>query len=296
MATPSAAGAPSGASPYQSALDRLAPLQPVLHGLNHRNKNQHRRASWWRAFGLLRRNVDRLVDDLDAAVVKKRKRRQEGGPNGSKAAAEGGPTALDSRAAWTRDVLVGRCYLAFSQLIADSQFAPLGVVLLGALAQTRAACVCIVGAEADDASAPRSPSPPVTASLSAVASVSTAGATSTAELGAQGGRALSREEAEGLRHGTTATTDVPETSPAQSPVTQLKHDEGSKRKRRGVGGNRANSQISSQHGTPTGLASASKQTSDDEDASAVRKKKKKKKAKTPKTGGDEFDNLFKGLL
>ncbi|KAI0879547.1 hypothetical protein GGS24DRAFT_437841 [Hypoxylon argillaceum] len=161
------AEAEEAATPYSQALSRLEPLQPVLTGLAHRNHNQHRRAAWWRSFGLLRRNCARLVEHLIAAVAAARKdaaraakaakaqskkRRREELVSGSlgtgdlSAVGTGVDVATDvnvtRHANWLRNVLIPKCYLAFSQLTADSQFAPIGVVLLSILAQVQAACDC----------------------------------------------------------------------------------------------------------------------------------------------------------
>ncbi|KAI0506800.1 hypothetical protein F5B22DRAFT_650448 [Xylaria bambusicola] len=154
-------------TPYSQALSRLEPLQPILLGIAHRNKNQHRRAAWWRHFGLLRRNCARLVEVLVEAVAvaqknaakaakaakagkaKSKKRRREELASGNRTdgnadvdAATGVVTDENvvRHVTWIRDVLSPKCYLAFSQLIADTQFSPIGVVLLGILAQLQAAC------------------------------------------------------------------------------------------------------------------------------------------------------------
>ncbi|KAI1281260.1 hypothetical protein F5Y07DRAFT_354143 [Xylaria sp. FL0933] len=175
--TPSIATAEMGpedeiaATPYAQALSRLSPLQSMLAGLAHRNHNQHRRSAWWRHLGMLRRNCARLAEDLVSAVeaarksaaratklakAKGKKRRRVELVSGNKdngtggkdddvaAQGDGTPVKTDENvtrhATWMRDVLVPNCYLAFSQLTADPQFAPLGLVLLGALAQIQAAC------------------------------------------------------------------------------------------------------------------------------------------------------------
>ncbi|KAI1180224.1 hypothetical protein F4777DRAFT_365845 [Nemania sp. FL0916] len=156
-------------TPYSQALSRLSPLQPVLLGLAHRNSNQHHRAAWWRYFAMLRRNSARFVDVLSsaaararrnaaraaraAAKAKSKKRRREalasdgvvmGAEDDLRAGADDEVDAEVARhAVWLRDVLVPKCYLAFTQLTADPQFAPLGVVLLGILGQTQAACDCV---------------------------------------------------------------------------------------------------------------------------------------------------------
>ncbi|KAI0406613.1 hypothetical protein F4802DRAFT_87515 [Xylaria palmicola] len=164
------AGAGAGEStPYAQALARLEPLQPVLAGIAHRNRNQHRRAAWWRSFGMLRRHCARLVGELVVAAAtaaaaarrsaaraaraekSKRRRREK-----EKLVAAGVDAETDvvvaRHAVWLRDILIPVCYLAFSQLTADNQFAPLGMVLMGILAQVQAACDC--------AAAPPSPPPP----------------------------------------------------------------------------------------------------------------------------------------
>ncbi|KAI0857161.1 hypothetical protein F4860DRAFT_518156 [Xylaria cubensis] len=173
------------ATPCSQALCRLEPLQPVLAGLAHRNHNQHRRAAWWRCFGMLRRSCAKLVEKLvvaiaaahrtaakaaKAAKAESKKRRREELASGAPATVTAGGAndalvvrgsqsqleIITSHAAWLHDVLAPRCYLAFSQLAADNQFAALGVVLLGILAQVKAACDCVAPRSADT---PLSPPP-----------------------------------------------------------------------------------------------------------------------------------------
>ncbi|KAI0554209.1 hypothetical protein F4679DRAFT_579820 [Xylaria curta] len=175
------------ATPYSQALSRLEPLQPVLAGLAHRNHSQHRRAAWWRCFGMLRRSCAKLAGTLVVAIAaahrtaaraakaaraKSRKRRREelasGAPVTVTMTAVGASDALvvqgnrsqmeiiTSHAAWLHDVLAPKCYLAFSQLAADNQFAALGVVLLGILAQVKAACDCVASGPADPLLSPPS--------------------------------------------------------------------------------------------------------------------------------------------
>ncbi|KAI1365243.1 hypothetical protein F5Y08DRAFT_189970 [Xylaria arbuscula] len=173
------------ASPYSQALSRLEPLRPILLGIAHRNHNQHRRAAWWRHFGLLRRNCARLVEVLVEAVAtaqknaaraakaskaKNKKRRREELMSGGAASGPRQNEDMDAQAGavtdenvvkyatWIRDVLVPKCYLAFSQLTADTQFAPIGVVLLGALAQLQAACdIAVPKPAAAPSSSPSAP-------------------------------------------------------------------------------------------------------------------------------------------
>ncbi|KAH7041123.1 uncharacterized protein B0I36DRAFT_358321 [Microdochium trichocladiopsis] len=165
---------------YQRALDQLAPLEPMLAGFARRNKNQHRRARWWASFGMLRRDVNKLLVELVGAAGSKAARAlsattssapspatsvSSAAPKAKKTAATAAAAAAaaaaapkarkyedqhllataDRRAAWIRDVLVPKCYIQFGQLTADNQFATLGVVLLGVLAQVDGACCALVG-------------------------------------------------------------------------------------------------------------------------------------------------------
>ncbi|KAL7626267.1 RNase MRP subunit [Parahypoxylon ruwenzoriense] len=156
------------ANEYEEALSALQPLRPILGGLNHRNRNQHRRAAWWGTFGMLRRHVERLVGELlnyaalvaksksksinsDSKKKKNKRKRDNDGNNDDNDRDDGssssipGEKQMRDHVGWLRDVLVPKCYIAFSQLAADNQFATLGVVLLGALAQVHVACVRLVG-------------------------------------------------------------------------------------------------------------------------------------------------------
>ncbi|KAK7951760.1 uncharacterized protein PG986_007488 [Apiospora aurea] len=138
--------AAEGNNAYHDTLLLIRPLQPLLAGFNHRNKNQHRVATWWASFNMLRRHVTKWADDLDQqakARPKKRKRTPTTTTTNQGGDGSGGPA--EARALWLRDVLMPKCYLAFSQLAADNQFAPLGLVLTGALAQLYSACVRFVG-------------------------------------------------------------------------------------------------------------------------------------------------------
>ncbi|KAL7918332.1 hypothetical protein ACQKWADRAFT_304363 [Trichoderma austrokoningii] len=93
-----------------SSSPSLSPLLPILNAFNHRHHNQHRLTHWWPLFRSLRRTIRNLVDD-----------------------------ASPSRAIWLNKHLIPRAYLAFSQLAADNQHAPLGLLLLAILARVHAA-------------------------------------------------------------------------------------------------------------------------------------------------------------
>ncbi|KAJ5099136.1 hypothetical protein N7532_006137 [Penicillium argentinense] len=83
----------------------------ILHLLYHRNKNQHQRAKWWKWLSMLKRTASELAF-----------------PESKVFAASSCPQYLSLR-------LIPRCYHAFSTVVADNQFATLGVVLLAALAR-----------------------------------------------------------------------------------------------------------------------------------------------------------------
>ncbi|KAK8049246.1 hypothetical protein PG994_010976 [Apiospora phragmitis] len=135
---------PDSSNIYHETLRLIRPLQPLLAGFNHRNKNQHRVATWWASFNMLRRHVTKWADELDLqakARPKKRKRTTAAINQGD----DGSSGPAEVRALWLRDVLMPKCYLTFSQLAADNQFASLGLVLTGALAQLHSTCVRLVG-------------------------------------------------------------------------------------------------------------------------------------------------------
>jgi ribonuclease MRP protein subunit RMP1 len=48
-----------------TAVEELSSISQVLSATNHRNKNQHRLAKWWKAFSVLRRNIIKLVLELE---------------------------------------------------------------------------------------------------------------------------------------------------------------------------------------------------------------------------------------
>ncbi|KAF3064778.1 hypothetical protein GL218_01458 [Daldinia childiae] len=271
---------------YQDALDKLQPLQPILRGFNHRNRNQHRRAVWWAPFGMLRRHVERVVDELleaadavaAAAKSKNKKRRRDDDDDGGSNVVE---RKVRGHVEWLRDILIPKCYLAFSQLTADNQFATLGVVLLSALAQVNAACIHLVGEAAEvshDETSISTVDKPVDSSV-AVARIkepSVLGAKEpssrpilTETSGERGGSVISRDEvarAEKLRRKNVmvGSSDIP-----------------------------SNAKRGHDHGNDVRAVKKQQDTSSKTKTKESVKPAKKKKTKK---GGDEFDDLFKGLF
>ncbi|KYK61900.1 hypothetical protein DCS_03045 [Drechmeria coniospora] len=118
-----------------SARDSLAALLPFLHAFNHRHHNQHRVTHWWNSFSILRRSLQRIADGLSESKEL----------SGTACAAR-----RRDHTRWTRSIVVPRAYMfvdddgplqtsipgsAFSQLAADNQHAPLGLMLLAVLAR-----------------------------------------------------------------------------------------------------------------------------------------------------------------
>ncbi|KAI1467213.1 uncharacterized protein F4812DRAFT_465281 [Daldinia caldariorum] len=308
---------------YQDALDGLQPLQPVLRGFNHRNRNQHRRAAWWAPFGMLRRHVEKLVDELIEAAAaaaaaaaastksKSKKRRRDGDGDDGRGVGVGGLGGLERNVkchvGWLRDVLVPKCYLAFSQLTADNQFATLSVVLLGVLAQVNATCVRLVGeapaaepsAGETGTSSPHGPPSSITTTITATRA-NQAGSSQ----GAQGQQQqqqqqssrplVGRDETPGDRGGTKISRD------------EVARAEKLRRKKNTF-----------QPGSSSDIADDIAGIDDDDDEKPLRKQKQQQqeqatssktkinekevgakpaKKKKTKKGGDEFDDLFKNLF
>ncbi|KAI0186928.1 hypothetical protein EV127DRAFT_483710 [Xylaria flabelliformis] len=343
------------ATPYSQALCRLEPLQPVLAGLAHRNHNQHRRAAWWRCFGMLRRSCAKLVEKLvvaiaaahrtaaraaKAAKAESKKRRREELASGApvNVTAVGANDALvvrgsqsqleiiTSHAAWLRDVLAPRCYLAFSQLAADNQFAALGVVLLGILAQVKAACDCVAPRSADPLLSPPSArkvpaaaaaerKPIVengsTAAVPALDSRLMARETPLApkrQQGSQreatrgiGGKAISREDVERAaeqrkRNETRETKDIQPTTDASrekgSTLAKEETSTSSGKRRQVLSAQAENGDEGVRPAKKMKTAQVPKEKAKGESNDNDKNKKKKKKVKK----SDEFDDLFKGLF
>ncbi|KAJ5552901.1 hypothetical protein N7494_002279 [Penicillium frequentans] len=87
----------------------ISAVHSVLHLIYHRNKNQHQRAKWWKWLSTLKRTTSDL-ESLDLAAVERYQQH----------------LAMH---------LIPRCYLAFSTVVAENQFATLGIALLAALAR-----------------------------------------------------------------------------------------------------------------------------------------------------------------
>ncbi|KAJ5246937.1 hypothetical protein N7468_001920 [Penicillium chermesinum] len=87
----------------------LRSVYSVLQLIYHRNKNQHIRAKWWKWLAVLKRSASDLPSMKCAAAHAHRQH--------------------------LINYVIPKCYMAFSSVVADNQFATLGVALLATLAR-----------------------------------------------------------------------------------------------------------------------------------------------------------------
>ncbi|KIW10186.1 hypothetical protein PV08_11147 [Exophiala spinifera] len=137
-------GASTPLSPASDTSHKINFTKSLLDQIWTRNKNQHRTQPWWKCLGMLRKALTQLalLDDQETHV-----RQQHETSDGSarinldakevrlrfeKEAQIRSERELWSE--WVRETLVPRSYVAFTSLVSDTQFANLGVVLVGALA------------------------------------------------------------------------------------------------------------------------------------------------------------------
>ncbi|KAK3374965.1 hypothetical protein B0H63DRAFT_481405 [Podospora didyma] len=127
----------------RQTVESLGPALEILERFHHRNKNQHRLSKWWAETDMLRRHVRKTLAVADQRLEKMAKEAARRGvkPPNKKRIKKGvveedkDEKYLKARAGFLRMILVPRAYLSFSQLISDRQFAHLGLMLLGILAQ-----------------------------------------------------------------------------------------------------------------------------------------------------------------
>ncbi|TFA97942.1 hypothetical protein CCMA1212_010313 [Trichoderma ghanense] len=135
MNSPSSQPPPSTSSSPSSS---LSPLLPILNAFNHRHHNQHRLAHWWPVFRILRRTLRALVDDL-ALPSSSSPSSSSSFTSTSRARREASSQfSPPPRAIWLSKHFISRAYIAFSQLAADNQHAPLGLLLLAILSRVHA--------------------------------------------------------------------------------------------------------------------------------------------------------------
>ncbi|RKF63372.1 putative ribonuclease mrp protein subunit rmp1 [Erysiphe neolycopersici] len=126
---------------YSTSLQRLQEISYLLHLAHHRNKNQHRVARWYKFFGQLRRQIAKLILELDAFTtalkmmgITTRTRIIITDLIKSNKYLAVAHLKIDQRTEFMQLFLVPKCHLAFENLIADNQYAVLGLMLMGLLA------------------------------------------------------------------------------------------------------------------------------------------------------------------
>ncbi|CAK7232105.1 Ribonuclease MRP protein subunit rmp1 [Sporothrix bragantina] len=128
----------SPAERYSAAAERLDNINILLHGLHRLHKNQHRVSTyWWPAFGQLRRHVRKLDEEVRAVQADKALDKFVKETEYMRRAA--------AHAHDVRDQFIPKVYLAFSRLVADRRHAQLGLLLMGVLAQVHTSLCQITG-------------------------------------------------------------------------------------------------------------------------------------------------------
>ncbi|KAL2015604.1 hypothetical protein VTK56DRAFT_5183 [Thermocarpiscus australiensis] len=296
-----------------NALSSLSPALEILERFHHRNKNQHRLSKWWAQADMLRRHVRKMLVYLDGAVeeaeklarVRQRKtmKRKEGG--GAASGYRDGDGSVDGnaeirrRAEYLRWKLGPGAYLAFTQLSADRQFAHLGLMLLGVLAQVDAALAPFAPSPAADGEPPEDfpqqagalgSSNPQEASRPSLLDQDRNTATDTdTDMGV----AVSREDLllMSIEQAQEEEEDLTRSKPTrqQSIIAQTPDEMGTPDiPSNGPAETRAASQ--SQGPARSDGGSEEGRASQGQGKQAEKKKEKKKKA-----GGDEFDDIFGSL-
>ncbi|TVY28625.1 Ribonuclease MRP protein subunit rmp1 [Lachnellula hyalina] len=113
-----------------NAKTELTNLSTILTLFHHRNKNQHRLAKWYKSLSILHRQIPKLLSSLETYHAARELKEK------SKYTTEAREKLVERVEFMGRWVL-GRCYLAFSTLVADNQYAALGLLLVGVLARLR---------------------------------------------------------------------------------------------------------------------------------------------------------------
>ncbi|TLS29298.1 hypothetical protein PpBr36_00498 [Pyricularia pennisetigena] len=148
----------SSTSKLEEAAALLAPAHEILEKFNYKHKNQHRLSKWWAGFDMLRRHTAKFSRDeirpaLDASTKrdsmmqsrKKQSKRQRIEPRDEDVTA-----GAVAKAKWMGDYLIPKAYAAITQLAAENQFAHLGLLLLGVLAQVHSAVSLLLPADSSE--------------------------------------------------------------------------------------------------------------------------------------------------
>ncbi|EGR48841.1 uncharacterized protein TRIREDRAFT_107591 [Trichoderma reesei QM6a] len=265
---------PSTTSPASS----LSPLLPILHAFNHRHHNQHRLAHWWPVFRILRRTLRALVDDLTSSSTStsssstSSSSKLSSRPRRDAAALSSQPPPPPPRAIWLSKHFIPRAYIAFSQLAADNQHAPLGLLLLAVLSRVHAVVTQLLLDHTATSSS--TSTTPLTSKLPPSIQDKRSIDVSSQDKGIT----ISRDTHTPPTHNTERLRTLQTTKTTPTPTSSARHSSDDPRS-----GNVANSEAvtATKPSRPKSMEASSK---DD------KKKKKKKKGK-----GDELSSLFGSL-
>ena len=142
----------------ESKLQSLHETTTLLDQIWRRNRNQHRTQHWWKDLGLLRRNLKRLTGLLENVLDSKGGIGTKTGHRSKESEANGHDTKprtqiqtlseaqqtrlrlsrlttlefqIHTLETWLREILLPRCWVGFSQVLAERTWAGIGLVLLG---------------------------------------------------------------------------------------------------------------------------------------------------------------------
>ncbi|CAD6448442.1 1a03f54e-24a4-4c90-8e0b-5be3022e8371 [Sclerotinia trifoliorum] len=233
----------------------LLTLHQILHLTHHRNKNQHRLSKWYKSFNILRRQITRLLALIPEYVIESSRGKSKV-KGKAKERKEREERELQDLIGFMRKDVVGGCYLAFSQLVADNQYATLGLMLMGCLARLYKILESLRVLTAEEIAAK-------TGTVNEEVKVNEP------EIGEDLGEKIVRDApASKVVEGTKKEEKKEEED------SEIKKSKVKKRKQEGEALERKSSKLSSLDSTP---------------AKPPKKKRKKK-------GGDAFDDLFDSLM
>ncbi|KAI6714286.1 hypothetical protein PZA11_002728 [Diplocarpon coronariae] len=143
--------------PDSSLAPELQRISHLLHLTHHRNKNQHRLAKWYKPFSQLRRQLVKLIIEVEALETALKfstssvsaeiegRAKERGKEKGKyvKAARD----AVGIRVRFLRELVVPKCFTSFSNVVADGRYAALGLFLVATLASLQNVMRHLVGSE-----------------------------------------------------------------------------------------------------------------------------------------------------
>ncbi|PBP17443.1 putative Ribonuclease MRP protein subunit RMP1 [Diplocarpon rosae] len=152
---------PSEAPSNPSLVQDLQKLSHLLHLTHHRNKNQHRLAKWYKPFSQLRRQLLKLIAEAEvletalkfstSSVPAKIEERELGRGKEKGKYVKGAEETVGIRVRFLEELVVPKCFTAFSNVVADGQYAALGLFLVATLASVQTVMRRLVRSEVGSA-------------------------------------------------------------------------------------------------------------------------------------------------